>query len=119
VLPQFKAIEVIFVILFIFAVVGSIFGAGWYFRSVRAEKDMLAYQTSQQEAVDQDREEKQAKSDELDEIGMQKLQQLMVENNELKDKLDEEINKIPAADNCVISPNLVRAYNNKVQTNRR
>jgi len=115
--PQIKIIEVLIAAGCVLAVLALIFGSGWYFRGIRAERDMLAYKTSQDQAVEKDRSQKQEKSDKIDEEAAAQIQELMVKNAQLQTQLEKESIK-PDYD-CVVPSAGVSIHNNAIRANKR
>jgi len=103
-----KPIEVIGGILFILAILGCFFGMGWVSGSNHVQKKFDAYKSSQAVAVEADRSKRQTNADQLDEVGMKQLQDALVENEKLKDQMNDEIRK--DAYNCQLPSSGVVQY---------
>ena len=111
-----KTAEIISGILFIFAVVGTIFGLGAYVGSSHVQKKFDAYKNGQALAVEADRSKRQTKADQLDEVGMKQLQDALVENEKLKDQMNDEIRK--DAYNCQLPSSGVVQYRKHLHSSK-
>lgn len=80
-------------------------------KSVKADWDAAV--AEQAKAVEDERADKQGKSDALDEAGMKQIQDTLAENERLRDQLDNDI-KASDLSRYVTPDNIVRSYNAQV-----